>query len=190
MPLPGSAGLKLYQVTDALLRSCPYKWRRLTIALDEGSDGKAAFYALTSPKYRLNMECHFDMNHGLWNNMKQAIRDCGMWPTLIMAMISWNSIHGPYDQDMFYKTFCDAHKEYFKTSMGPSDPAFQAQLPRLLHDSGEPELMASPGTAEMMCLTPLQRVCLSTKSLCAPLAMCAARPVFGQGAQRPGKRGS
>ena len=58
-------------------RGPPAEWPRLTITVDQGSDGAAMLFALTRHVFNLNVDVRYHPNHGAWNDLRGALKAVG-----------------------------------------------------------------------------------------------------------------
>ena len=129
-------GLDYYVITEQFRKTVPpFQWPLMKLCCDEGSDGKAAFFALQG-KWNLNIIGVFDPNHGLWNSIKGAMKahSVGLWSLALLSAIAWNMPHLPYSEDRFFYTIKGSVEEFFQRCKGLDDGCFTALVPRLLRD--------------------------------------------------------
>lgn len=127
---------------------CSFQWPRITVALDESSDGKTAVFGLQS--LGVNAEPVFDVAHGCCNNYFDAIKHVGEWTLLLLTVITFNLVHMPFDEDRFLMTICHAMEEYFSVAEGPSDPLFQELLPNMVYDTNDLERLPEDGAVDTL----------------------------------------
>ena len=111
-------------------RGCPFTWPRMTVALDEGSDGKSAVFGLQS--LGVNVEAVFDCSHGVCTNYLDSVKKVGEWPFLLLCVITFNMPHMPYDEDRFLHTILNSMENYWDMIEGPSGPFSRRSCPATL----------------------------------------------------------
>ena len=140
-----SVGVQFNYYALDLTRSA-FEWPKLSVALDEGSDGRAAIHALHSPHFKFNVEGKYDVNHGVHNNYKAAVKGIGEWSFLLLCIVIWNLPHMPYDEDRFFHTIKEGVEQWL-TVATEDDSTLQEAIPGILFDKDKQELAAEEGTA-------------------------------------------
>ena len=78
------------------LRPSPRTWPRLSISLDQGSDGVCWTNLLKRRMGGLfNVETIWDWSHGGWNDFKMMLKVMGLWGFFLVSMVVFNAMHGP-----------------------------------------------------------------------------------------------
>ena len=90
---------------DPLERPC------FSVAVDQGSDNVAALNFLTR-HLSLNIDPVWDPAHGAWNDMRRALKACGMWPHELLFILSHNMRFGPWLQEQRFRQIIEAGQTY------------------------------------------------------------------------------
>ena len=124
----------------------PYSWPWLGIALDRGSDSWAAKQFL---KYGLlaNIEEFPDQSHDCWNDVRNALRETGLWNHVLVMVLALNLSHAPFEEGRWFNMIKDAFTEYHSVA-SHHDPIFVMLLPKILNDWGELHRQAEPNIAQ------------------------------------------
>lgn len=86
------------------LEKGPMTWPLLQLCPDRGSIGVAALNFLAGPA-RINIDSICDFNHGSWDDEKQTLKDMQESPWMLLMMIDFNIMEGPWDsQDRYRET--------------------------------------------------------------------------------------
>ena len=93
------------------------------------------------------MEEFPDQSHDVWNDVRNALRDTGLWNHVLVMVLALNLSHGPYEEGSWHETLCGAFKEYHRLA-GPQDPTFLRLLPKILADLGQSHRLAAENTAQ------------------------------------------
>lgn len=110
-------------------------WPHLVIVADQGADGRSAMQALgLVPQLRLNVSAHYDPSHGLWRDILAAIRECGMFQWVLIAMVCINLAHGPEGTDLRYTQLRDSMSHCLRTHSDESCVLFQEYLPDIAEE--------------------------------------------------------
>lgn len=95
----------------------------IVFALDQGPQSYPTnFYMQYVMK--MNVFCHYDVSHRLWNDCKDALAECGQWGFVILSIITMNLDFGPFDSCTFFARNQDALK-HFVANCDCSHPLFQ-----------------------------------------------------------------
>ncbi|CAK0801041.1 unnamed protein product, partial [Prorocentrum cordatum] len=94
----------------------------IVFSLDQGPTSYAThFYMLYAMK--MNLFCHYDVSHRLWNDVKDAFCECGEWNFIRLSTIVLNSDFGPWDGSAYFNKGGSVLKN-FGASCGASHPLF------------------------------------------------------------------
>ena len=106
------------------------RWPWMGIALDQGSDGVAATYALEY-KFRCNVSKFGDFGHGAHKDVQVALRSAALFDYALVFMVSANVLHGPFSDDQRFHQIRDAMKLAYR-DLSEETPLF-ADLAPLIH---------------------------------------------------------
>lgn len=71
------------------------EWPLLAVAPDRHSIGVSAINFMQRVLH-LNVDEVFDMSHGAWDDEKLSLKDAGLQPWLLLAMVPVNLFDGPW----------------------------------------------------------------------------------------------
>ena len=112
----------------------PEKWPYLSLAMDQASDNMSLSFFLRY-KMMVNLDCWWDMSHGVWRDVDLTVGDLGLRPFVRMATIGLNLGHGPWEDGSRYHQLQESMNEFFGLA-SPEDPLFTSLLPKLAADVG------------------------------------------------------
>lgn len=116
----------------------------LTVNCDQGYDNVAGLNFLVFGKhYFINSQ--FDLFHGYWNDMKNAMQESGHWPLVSLSGILINLPVGLYSGAAFYGEISGASKRY-TSNTDDQDVPFSYHYPFLLQDDGRKDEVDDPKT--------------------------------------------
>ena len=124
----GGLGWKDYQFQAESPKWALANWRSwpsVGAALDQGSDGLCATWALEY-EFDVNIRKHGDWSHGGHKDLQVALNAEGLFDFILVFMISANVLHGPDKDDMRNHQLRDARASAYRR-LGPSTPLFQWQ---------------------------------------------------------------
>ena len=147
-------GLSHYQVKepDTVPASEAALWPRLSIVADRGSGGISAVH-FAQRRLMLNIDYLPDASHDHWNELREALKECDLWPHILIAVIAYNCDFAPWGQDAFYCQLRESFAEYLLVAHPLSCPMWSEYWPRILVDRDETSRMTEPNIA----LTPLSK---------------------------------
>eukprot|EP00971_Amphidinium_carterae_P175236 3473792-Amphidinium_carterae.4 len=93
--------LRHFVIGDELQGACPMTWPSLSLALDQGSDGWSSTWFLKSERI-----CHMtfaDPAHRCWNDVRQTLKDCGLWSSILALTAICNFDGGPWKDCRFFQ---------------------------------------------------------------------------------------
>ena len=123
-------GLKLSdfaQPADHNLRADPFTWPLCGISADRGSPGVSALQFLQRVE-RLNVDEHWDLNHGAWDSEKTAIADVGDRPWLLLMLMTVNAMSGPWSSDARFQRSWAAMCQLWQQKRPHDMPLFMAAI--------------------------------------------------------------
>lgn len=125
-------------------------WPYLSISCDQGSvEESAKNYA--QQQLSLNLDDFPDPGHGVWNDVKLALRRSGLWPHTCMMMLVWNVPHGPWSEDRRYGEVLRQVEQFLKNTKVAADSwLFMQLLPRMLFDLQDQSLASHPEAAGLL----------------------------------------
>ena len=125
------------QPSDVSFRGDPYTWPLVSWATDGGSNGVCALNYLPH-KANVNVDGCYDFNHGSWDDEKQTIKDMHEHSWLLMMLISFNVMDGPYGTCERYQTTKTCVTNFY-ARMGPEQsPLFLDVAPLIIQAQGWP----------------------------------------------------
>ena len=108
-------------------------WPLLSISTDLGSDELALHNCLQNGELRLNLDTFPDNGHGVWVDAKLCISHSNPWPLLAVVMISHNVPHGPFNEDVRYRTLTGVVQEFVDTTDDAEEsPVFMSFMDRAI----------------------------------------------------------
>eukprot|EP00971_Amphidinium_carterae_P191258 3795394-Amphidinium_carterae.1 len=110
----------------------PLKWRSLTIALDQGSDGWSACHYLRSQ--RVCCLPLFDASHRAWNDVRNALKESCWWGSTLSLVALCNHDTGPWRQSRFYEEGERAMAEFLRFSDVQTNGLYEEHRQWLLED--------------------------------------------------------
>jgi hypothetical protein len=115
----------------------PLRWPTLVLAPDQGPDGWAALMYLKRYK-NANVEETPDISHGVWNDVRLALKDCSLWQHVRLMTIIMNASYGPWCDARWFKAAQEAVQEYLALAMQnpEQEPLLQYLLPAIQRDRG------------------------------------------------------
>lgn len=111
-------GLDTFRVENPDSFQDVMRWPFCRLVVDQGSDGWAASWFLKSEG--LNIEEVPDWSHGCHNDMKGAIRQCGLMAHELLMISAFNIAFQPFDQGMRHEQMVTAMREHM-ANFRPSD---------------------------------------------------------------------
>ena len=111
---------------DAQSPSEPRKNNVLTLVMDEGSVGWAAFWFM-SGHLNLRVVGRRDPLHRASNDWKNAVKASALWKVVTRTCLVWNLAHGPWGSGRFHERACEA-SHLLSNRMDSNDPLFQWML--------------------------------------------------------------
>ena len=126
----------MFQVAGCLeSRPDPFTWPLLAVSPDQCSIGVACLNFLCR-FLLLNIDILYDFNHGGWNDEKKSMYDCGLKPWLLLMLIAFNVMDGPWSDSGRYneswEALCAAARSFEPTEM----PLFMSLLPMMACEMG------------------------------------------------------
>jgi hypothetical protein len=124
------------QPVDPKKRLPALQWPRLSISPDMGSDGVCAIsywmFALHG-----NVDVAWDISHGNWDHILNAIRYCGLFEHILNDIIRINVPVGPWKEDVRYKQALQCLDEMFKYGSPRTNEVFvEMGLEMLVEEAG------------------------------------------------------
>jgi hypothetical protein len=110
-------------------------WPLLLVAPDQGSDGWAALNWLRSVSFA-TAEITLDPSHGVWNDVKLALKECGLWGHTLLMSIVLSMAYGPWCDARWFQEVIEGMDEYINIAEPETDVLFQQFLPSILGDTG------------------------------------------------------
>ena len=92
----------------------PKDWPWLAVSPDQGPDGFCFVHYALGPG-KMNLQVFWDPSHGVWRDQEQAMRKLGLHGFAVLAVVSQNLGHGPWDSQSRFQQMLDAQKEYIDT---------------------------------------------------------------------------
>lgn len=129
---PEKAGIAIGDlpfVTDAGQR-----FPSLTLALDQGPQSFPTNFFL-GYYMKLNMFCHFDASHRLWNDVKDSLAECGHWSFICLSIIALNLDYGPWEGSEFFSRGRLSF-QHFLTNCGPDHALVRSVATAIAEESG------------------------------------------------------
>lgn len=91
----GKPGLIMFRPdAESSAWSDPFTWPWVGIAMDLGSDGNCAYWALER-MWKLNCDQYNDQSHGINCDHTLMLKSCGLHGLWCLMVVSWNMPHGP-----------------------------------------------------------------------------------------------
>lgn len=116
--------------------------KQLNISIDQGSDGWCPAIYLVHGLF-LRAVLFFDPSHRVWNDCQGAIKQQGLWDTILLWGILFNLNDGPYEGAAWWRTTQEAAESYAATAKTDC-PILQNLLPRIAMETGQEERMTDP----------------------------------------------
>lgn len=112
----------------------PMSWPILAWSPDRGGYGVAALNYLAGPA-RVNVDPIYDLNHGSWDDEKQTLKDMKEQAWMLMMMVDFNIMEGPWDsQDRFAETV-DAMKALVRDQEPEQVPLFMELAKNIMEEA-------------------------------------------------------
>lgn len=140
----------------------------LVLALDQGPQSFPTSWFLLYHMH-LNGFVIFDIYHRFWNDVKDALADCGLWTFVQASVVVMNLDFGPWDGSEFFERAATSLR-HFLANATPSHPLFLRFFSQIMQDAGnlEGDVSLAARTALFESLKDLvafsrkmKRVCLS-----------------------------
>lgn len=114
--------------SDAMYAS----WPCLVGALDQGSDGLCASFAMEY-NFGLNFHRYCDFSHGVHKDLQVGLKSAGLWNYTLLVMIHTNLLHGPCKDDQRYHQVRDAMKAAYRC-LDHTNPLFASLVPSMFDE--------------------------------------------------------
>ena len=116
---------KQSQWSEAAWRSWPF----LVLTPDQGSDGVAGINALLrKSELKLNVDAFWDPWHGVQNDIELGYKKEGLYPFVLLLMITHNLNHGPpKEEDLRYKQLCESRSYLYSKFTANTSVLFQTR---------------------------------------------------------------
>ena len=96
----------------------PWKWPRLTLAMDQGPDVVAASYYLTR-----HLQCNilqvWDPSHAGWNDVLKTIRGCGLWTHWLLTGLAVQCTRKPFHSHEYMEKAVEHSSAYYNVVPHP-----------------------------------------------------------------------
>lgn len=99
--------------------------------MDMGSDGISAMHA-AQYKWGLAIECFPDPSHGANRDVDGAIRSAGLFPLVLLLLISFNLPFGPFKEDMRHRQLVEHLSNCFKRNTAKNCALFEGMASKLM----------------------------------------------------------
>jgi hypothetical protein len=106
----------------------------VTLSIDQGSDGWSAAHYLRSEGVTLLVLP--DQSHRVWNDVKNALQESGVFPQILITIVLLNADHGPWQEARWFETLKEGVAEYLKVA-SPACPVFTSWYPCICEEMGE-----------------------------------------------------
>jgi hypothetical protein len=107
------SGLQQFQVAESIAaRPCPYTWKRLIVAPDQGSDGVCASNFMKGP-LRLNLVTTWDQSHAVHNDGEGAFQNSDLWIFMMLFVVVANVPCAPWSENKRWQQCKGAMESFF-----------------------------------------------------------------------------
>ena len=113
----------------------PYTWPLLSLSPDRGSTGVAAINWLQN-RVNVNVDTTYDLNHGSWDDEKQTLADMKETAWMLMMMVDFNVMQGPWDSQERYTETVVAMQKLFRDRRPEQVPLFMDLAHNIIDEQG------------------------------------------------------
>jgi hypothetical protein len=118
----------------------------LAVTMDQGSVGFAPMHYLMY-HLKANSVIVADPNHRCWNDVKNSIKQAGLWDAVLASGVAMNVGFGPFDGQAWWHEIAEAAMQHAAVA-GKSCPLLAAMLPKIAAERDEMEMLCDPGYAQ------------------------------------------
>ena len=126
---------KMPDIEDIQKRGNPLHWPWLNVCLDGASPNTCATSFLSRVTL-LVVTAIWDINHGAWNSEQQTMKDCGLFKWLLLMLVAFNVMHGPWESSERFRESRDRVRMLAKRVDPRQLPAFMMALPDIVRELG------------------------------------------------------
>eukprot|EP00971_Amphidinium_carterae_P193229 3834817-Amphidinium_carterae.3 len=140
--------LSSFVIGEELIGSHPMAWPSLSLCLHQGSDGWAATWFLMSQN--VCAMTFFDPAHRCWNDVRQSLKESGLWQSVLALTALCNFDGGPWKDCRFYQEGKASMQEFLLYSEN-GNAALEEYRPWLLQDLDLVHRDLEPEIEETIC---------------------------------------
>jgi hypothetical protein len=78
-----------------------------------------------------------DPSHREWNDVKEALKQAGMWQLVLETTFTWNQPYGPWEGASWFKSHQEAFRQVTMIGKGTQCPVLQFLADRIAADRGQ-----------------------------------------------------
>ena len=78
-----------------------------------------------------------DPSHREWNDVKEALKQAGMWQLILETTFTWNQPYGPWEGASWFKSHVEAFQQVELIGKGTQCPVLQFLADRIAADRGQ-----------------------------------------------------
>lgn len=109
------------------------RWRVGFVSMDMGGDGVSAIHAAQF-KFGLALECYPDPPHGANRDIDGAIKHAGLFPLILLLLVSWNLPSGPFKEDFRHRQIVERMEQCFRRNSPTACPLFEGMCSKKIQD--------------------------------------------------------
>ena len=116
--------------------------KQLNISIDQGSDGWCPAVFLLCGLF-LRIVLFFDPSHRVWNDVKGALSEQGLWDIILLFGVVHNVSDGPYEGAAWWRETQEAAESYSSENRATC-PLLLHLLPRIAAERNEQHRLLDP----------------------------------------------